>query len=162
LETLAHTIGETCNIAIPSATSMQYLDRVESKWPLRIQLPPGSNVPLHCTASGKLFLASMTKARRERLIPKLNLEQKAENSITNLDMLMAEIDAIEVSGIGTDNEEFITGMVAIAVPIKGHDGRLLATLATHGPIARMTFEQALGHVDILRQASQELVASIAE
>jgi len=77
-------------------------------------------------------------------------------------MLIDEINAIEASGIGTDNEEFITGMVAIAVPTKGHDGRLLATLATHGPIARMTFEQALGHVDILRQASQELVMSIAE
>lgn len=162
LETLAHTIGETCNIAIPSATSMQYLDRVESKWPLRIQLPTGSNVPLHCTASGKLFLASMSKARRERLISKLDLEKKAENSITDPDVLMAEIDAIEISGIGTDNEEFIPGMVAIAVPIKDQNGRLLATLATHGPVVRMTFAQAMSHADIMRQASQALVASIAE
>ena len=77
-------------------------------------------------------------------------------------MLIAEINAIEASGIGTDNEESISDMVAIAVPIKGHYGRLLATLVTHGPTARMTFEQALGHVNIMRQSSQELVASIAE
>jgi len=162
LETLAQTIGETCNIAIPSATSMQYLDRVESKWPLRIQLPTGSNVPLHCTASGKLFLASMTKARRDRLISKLDLDQRAENTITDPEKLIAEIDAIESTGIGTDNEEFIPGMVAIAVPIKDQRGRLLATLATHGPIVRMTFDQALGHADVMRQASQALAASIAE
>ncbi len=162
LEKLAHTIGETCNIAIPSATSMQYLDRVESKWPLRIQLPTGSNVPLHCTASGKLFLASMPKARRERLISKLDLDKKAENTLTDPTALMAEINAIEISGIGTDNEEFIPGMVAIAVPINDKRGRLLATLATHGPIVRMSFEQAMSHTNILRQASQELAASIAE
>jgi IclR family transcriptional regulator, acetate operon repressor len=34
-----------------------YLDRVEAQWPLRLTLDVGSHVPLHCTASGKLFLA---------------------------------------------------------------------------------------------------------
>ena len=38
---------------------MLYLDRVEAQWPLRLTLDVGSHVPLHCTASGKLFLALM-------------------------------------------------------------------------------------------------------
>ncbi len=44
----------TCNIATPDRDGMVYIDRVETKWPLRIQLPIGTTVPFHCTASGNL------------------------------------------------------------------------------------------------------------
>ena len=156
LEGVVRDIGETCNITVPSASSMLYLDRVESEWPLRIQLPPGSVVPLHCTASGKLFLANLPRARRNRMIEKLLLEKKSVNTITDVDTLAAELDKIAASGIGTDNEEFIQGLVAVAVPIRAQNGRMVATLATHGPVIRMPFEAALGHVERLREAADDL------
>ncbi len=161
LESLARSIGETCNIAIPAQTSMHYLDRVEAEWPLRIQMPVGTDVPLHCTASGKLYLSSLPRTRREQLISKLSLEAKAPNTLTDPQKLLAATDIIAETEVGTDEEEFIPGMVAIAVPIKDENGRLLATLATHGPVVRMTFEQALSHADKLRQASRALAISIA-
>lgn len=160
LESVVRDIGETCNITVPSGTSMLYLDRVESEWPLRIQLPPGSTVPLHCTASGKLFLASLPRSRRERLISKLPLEEKSENTITDPVKLSEELDRIASNGVGTDNEEFIQGLVAVAVPIKSKNGRMLATLATHGPVVRMPFELALQHVDRLRTAADELAKDL--
>ena len=51
---LAATLGETCNLATPDREGMTYLDRAETEWPLRIQLPVGTQVPFHCTASGKM------------------------------------------------------------------------------------------------------------
>ncbi|WNK01501.1 IclR family transcriptional regulator [Thalassospiraceae bacterium LMO-JJ14] len=159
LESVTRDIGETCNIALPLSTSMQYLDRVESEWPLRIQLPTGSNVPLHCTASGKLYLSSLAKSRRQRLIEKLPLDKKSSNSITDADELLKATDQIAKTKIGTDNEEFIPGMVAVAVPVTDKKGKLLATLATHGPVVRMTFDQAMGHVPRLQRAAAELSAS---
>lgn len=160
LEGVVRDIGETCNITVPAATSMLYLDRVESEWPLRIQLPPGSTVPLHCTASGKLFLANLPRTRRDRIIEKLPLEKKSENTITEIDALSVELDKIAASGIGTDNEEFIQGLVAVAVPIRAKNGRMIATLATHGPVIRMPFDVALGHVERLRQAADELAKGL--
>ena len=59
LNALAEDVGETCNIAMPERHAMVYLDRVETKWPLRIQLPVGTEVPFHCTASGKMYLSSL-------------------------------------------------------------------------------------------------------
>ncbi len=160
LESVVRDIGETCNITVPSSTSMLYLDRVESEWPLRIQLPPGSTVPLHCTSSGKLFLANLPKSRRDRLIEKLELEKKSKNTITDIETLTTELDKIVLSGIGTDNEEFIQGLVAVAVPIRAQNGRMVATVATHGPVIRMPFDVALGHVDRLRQAADELAKGL--
>lgn len=159
LEAVTRDIGETCNIALPLATSMQYLDRVESEWPLRIQLPVGSHVPLHCTASGKLYLSSLPKARRERLVAKLPLDAKSDNTITDRDALLGAIEKIAKTKVGTDNEEFIPGMVAAAVPVTDTNGKLLATLATHGPVVRMNFERAMEHVPRLQQAAKEIAAS---
>ncbi|MEX0695837.1 MAG: IclR family transcriptional regulator [Rhodospirillales bacterium] len=161
LESVARDIGETCNIALPSAGSMLYLDRVESEWPLRIQLPTGSRVPLHCTASGKLYLSSLPRARRQRLIANLPMDKKSANTITDPDQLMTETDQIAKTKIGIDNEEFIPGMVAAAVPVTDTDGKLLATISTHGPIVRMSIKQVTGHVERLRQAADALARVIA-
>ena len=160
LESVARDIGETCNITIPSTTEMLYLDRVESAWPLRIQLPPGSHVPMYCTASGKLYLSTLSHAARRRLLSKLDLVSRAPNTMTDVDSLMTATDLIAGTEVGTDNEEFIPGMVAVAVPIKGHDGRLMATLATHGPLVRMSHEQAAVHVDRLRRAAAEIAETL--
>ena len=68
MNALVDDIGETCNLVIPGRQSMIYLDRVESAWPLRVQLPIGTRVPLHCTASGKLYLSTLSKSRQQRIL----------------------------------------------------------------------------------------------
>ena len=66
-------VGETCNFTTLDGAQVLYLDRVEAQWPLRLTLDVGSHVPLHCTASGKLFLATMPEAQRDALIARLRL-----------------------------------------------------------------------------------------
>ncbi len=161
LESLVHDIGETCNLAMPDATSMIYLDRVESEWPLRIQLPVGSRVPLHCTASGKLFLSSLGPARRKKLLQKMPLDRRSANTIVDIEELESHIQQIAKDDVGTDDEEFIPGMVAVAVPVRDGSGRLIATLASHGPVVRMSLDRALTWVPRLKRAAQELSATLS-
>ncbi len=161
LESVAAEIGETCNITVPDGTSMVYQDRVESAWPLRIQLPVGSRVPLHCTASGKLFLSSLPSARRRRLVARIALEPHTANTITEPTALEAALKRIRSDGVGIDDEEFLDGMVAVAVPIKDPQGRLCATLATHGPAQRMSVARARAHIPTLQRAAAELSATLS-
>ena len=49
---IANKVKETVNFVVPEASGMNYIDRVETDWAFRIQLPIGTNVPFHCTASG--------------------------------------------------------------------------------------------------------------
>ncbi len=156
LRRLSARLEETCNIALPDEGGMVYLDRVESRWPLRVQLPVGSTVPFHCTASGKLYLSSLSPERREALVRALDLDRNAANTITDPDALLGELDRIAAMGIGTDNEEFVDGMVAVAVPIREPDGRMVAGLAMHGPTQRLTLEDALGAVEALRDEADAL------
>ena len=52
-------------------------------------------------------------------------------------------------------------MVAVAVPIKDPQGRVCATLATHGPAQRMSLAQARAQVPELKRAAAELWATLS-
>jgi DNA-binding IclR family transcriptional regulator len=70
LQSLASAIGETCTFTILDGNEVVVVDRVESAEPLRLELHAGSRIPLHCTASGKLFLSLVPRALSRRLIEK--------------------------------------------------------------------------------------------
>ncbi len=161
LQGLASKTGETCNLTVPSGIEMLYLDRVETEWPLRISLPVGTHVPLHCTASGKLYLSQLESRERRRLIDSLPLKMHTKNTITDSEKLMKELKKVRSDRIGFDNEEFVEGMIAIAVPINDMMGRVCATLAIHGPKPRLTRKKAMEHLPVLRNAAERLEATIS-
>lgn len=162
LQNLAETIGETCGIAIPNGTDMIYYDRIQTNWPLRIHLPVGSRTPAWCTASGKLYLSSLPIERRQRIIEKLPLDKLARNTITEVDGLQTELTNVEQSQLGTDNEEFVDGMVACSVPIRDPDGKLFACLFTHAPVIRKSLAELIAFEPELRQAALELAELLKE
>ena len=160
LQALAGEIEETCNISVPNGTEMIYYDRVETKWPLRLELVPGSRVPLHCTASGKLFLSTLSKERRRRVIGRLSLDPLTSNTITDPMVLEQAIARIKVTGVGTDDQEFLPGMVACAVPVVVENGRFCMAVAAHAPAARLKIDEMTQHVPALKRAAAELSALV--
>ncbi|MEP2028363.1 MAG: IclR family transcriptional regulator [Paracoccaceae bacterium] len=162
LSALAEEIGETCNIAIPDRDSMIYLDRVETKWPLRIQLPIGTKVPFHCTASGKMYLSTLRPAHLKTIIKLPNLKAPTHCTITDPDKLADEIKRIAGRGYSTDDEEFMDGMVAVAVPINDDRGRLLATLSVHAPTHRISLKELTSHIPLIAEKAEKLMSLLAE
>lgn len=156
LKALAEDVGETCNLAIPDREGMTYLDRVETKWPLRIQLPRGTQVPFHCTASGKMYLSTLRSTTLNGVLSARSLIAETEQTITSPDVLRAELQQTRARGYSTDNEEFMTGMAAIAVPILDPHDRLFATLSIHAPVQRYTLDEIIGFLDPLRAAAKKL------
>jgi DNA-binding IclR family transcriptional regulator len=152
---LVAEIGETCNFTTQDGTQVLYLDRVEAHWPLRLSLEVGSHVPLHCTASGKLFLALMPQEERDELIGRIALPRMTPETITSARVLREECAAIAESGYSCDREEFITGLIAIAVPVASTGGTRVA-VAVHAPTARMSLADALGQLPALRAAAKRM------
>lgn len=156
LKEVAQQVGETVNYAAPGNMGMNYLDRVETDWPFRIQLPIGTSVPFHCTASGKAFLASLTPKNREALVASLDLAQMTQHTLTDPKSLMNELVEIRKQGYSLDKEEFMEGMIAIAVPVVDPQGRFIAAVAYHGPTQRMTLTEAVERKDLLLDAAAKL------
>lgn len=153
---VSREVRETVNFVVPEDSGMNYLDRVETDWPFRIQLPIGSNVPFHCTASGKCFLASLPPASRRKIVQSLNLERMTDKTHTDPASLLAELEQIEENGYALDNEEFFIGMVAIAVPVLDTMQRFVGALAFHGPTQRLSLDRAVERKEFLQSAAIKL------
>lgn len=161
LTRLATEIGETCNISVPDRDAMIYLDRVETSWPLRIQLPVGTRVPLHCTASGKMYLSTLTPAHLNRYLSSALLEARTANTLVDKEILLQELNRTKERGFSQDAEEFMAGMIALAVPVLNQDGRLVSTLSFHAPVQRLSLNDAYTHLESLNGAAHELMELLA-
>ena len=160
LAELVGRIGETCNFTTLDGTRVLYVDRVEAAWPLRLTLDVGSHVPLHCTASGKLFLASMADEVREAVLTGMALPRMTAQTITTMRALRAECAEIAKAGYACDRSEFIAGLIAVAVPVHDGEGRVRAAIAVHAPEARMSLRRAVGQLAALRAAASRMQALV--
>ncbi len=162
LEWLAKETGETCNLGVLDGNSVVYLDRVESTWPLRMHFSVGSKVPLHAVAMGKLFMSRMPKRARERLYAAAALERFTEHTITDPSAMENELAAIRREDMATNNQEYMVGLVGLAVPVAEAPGsrQLRAALAIHAPIPRMTVEDCRRHLPAMRDAAARLSAAL--
>lgn len=156
MKAAAEEIGETINLATPDREGMTYLDRVETKWPLRIQLPIGTQVPFHCTASGKMYLSSLRSTTLNAVLSARSLEKLTDGTMTDIEQLRQELAETRRRGYAQDNEEFMTGMAAIAVPILDTQDRFLATLSVHAPVMRCSLEQIVDFLEPLKKAAVRL------
>jgi DNA-binding IclR family transcriptional regulator len=159
---LVASLGETCNFTTMSGTEVLYLDRVETRWPLRLHLEPGSRVPLHSTASGKLFLANLPPDRRRRLLETLPLTTDTPSTITSIVRLEEECATILRRGYSTDNEEFLLGLIAVAVPVTTPSGGMVAAIACHAPCARMPLRDAVARLPEMREAARKIGATFSD
>ena len=156
LKELVEKIGETCNFTTLDGTEVLYLDRVEARWPLRLTIDVGSHVPLHCTSSGKLLLACMSKRQRDIVIKRLTLTPMTKSTIIDPEMLKAECDAIVECGYACDDNEFVEGLVSIAVPVRDSESIVRATVSVHAPVARMSLEEVKRRIDLLLKAAKAM------
>jgi IclR family acetate operon transcriptional repressor len=162
LQGLVDNLGETCNLTMLDRAEVVYLDRVDSASPLRVSLQPGSRVPLHCSASGKLLLALQPAPQRARLLERATLTRFTDKTLVTQEAFEAELARIRRDKVGLDDEEYVTGLVCVAVPVTTAGGRAIAAIALQAPVARMPLSRALEHLPALRRAAGEIAKTFAD
>ena len=153
LQSLVDEVHETCNITVLSGSEVIYIDRVESHWPLRTHMERGSRVPMHCGASGKLFLCFMSAQKRRQLLSAAPLRRYTENTVVDPVAIERNLKRIRATELGLDVEEFLKGLIGVAVPVFDTRDRICATVSLHVPTVRCTPEQALAFAPALKRAA---------
>lgn len=153
LRHLVTEVGESCNLTALSGSEVIYLDRVETAAPLRFYLHPGSRVPVHCSASGKVFLSEMTPSQRHRLLAHAPLEAYTPKTLTQMSQLEDEVKQVKRQGFALDNEEFLPGLMCVAMLVPSTTGRSNLCVAVQAPIMRLTAEKALQLLPALQRAA---------
>jgi DNA-binding IclR family transcriptional regulator len=134
---LAATVGETVNIAVLSGPDALYLDQVSGPSALQLQNWVGQRIPLHATSNGKVLLAHAPAADVEELIGG-GLRRFTERTITDLDVLRAELEAVRKRGYATATDELELGLTAVAAPILDTGGAVIAAVSASGPSFRLS------------------------
>ncbi len=156
---LNHLVGElreTCNLTALSGSEVVYLDRVETSEPLRFYLRPGSRVPVHCSASGKMLLSELAPAQRDRLLAHAPLQRYTGKTLTDRAALERELARCRRDGFAFDDEEFLPGLVCVAVPVPSSRGRSNMAVAVQAPIMRLTVDKALQVLPALQRAAESI------
>lgn len=161
LTQLVDEIGETCNLTALSGNEVIYLDRVETPEPLRFYLRPGSRVPIHCSASGKMILSQLGARQRRKLLGHTPLKEYTPKTCTDLDALEDELARARRDGFALDDEEFLPGLVCVAVlvPTDGataNGGRSNLAVAVQAPVMRLTADKALHVLPALQRAAEAI------
>lgn len=162
LRALVAELSETCNITALSGDEVLYLDRVESPEPLRFHLSPGSRVPSHCSASGKLLLGQLSESTRKKLLRHAPLERLTDTTITDYEQLENEIQQVAKQGYALDNQEFIDGLVCFAVLVPPVHGKANQCIAVQGPSIRLRPDDVDRVVPLLNRAANEIHAIESE
>lgn len=132
---------ETTNLGILDGINVVYADKIESSHLLRMDLAIGCQVPLYCTALGKVMLANRPERDVRKLFHKKKLERHTPNTITSISELLGKLTEIREKGYAVDDEELALGVRCIAVPIFNCTGNCIAAISIAGPSLRMTIEK---------------------
>ena len=132
LEALAKLTSESINLAVPGNNELKLIDQVDGQYLLGATNWIGRHVPYHASALGKVLLAYGAAA-----IPNGSLQSKTSRTITSRTQLNAELEKVRKIGFAIIDNELEEGLVAVAAPVFGHDGNVVAAISISGPDARI-------------------------
>jgi len=158
LENLMAASGETTVVAVLRGNKVIYMDSVETDKTVRAVSRIGALLPAHCTAVGKVQLASLSSAEIVRLYPEQTLPALTERSIKTRDALLTELKRIVDKGYSLENEEAEADVRSIAVAVKDYSKQVIAAIGIAAPASRLT-DQRLeknGIISLLEESGRAL------
>jgi len=126
MEDLMEKAQESVILGALNGDHVTILDIVESRQDLKITSPIGTTLPLLAGATGRVVLGAMKEEKALEIIRTKGFTKFTENTITDPEQYIQEIRRVRKKGYATDYEEYISGVRAIASPIKGERHRISA------------------------------------
>jgi IclR family pca regulon transcriptional regulator len=163
LEELREQTGHTVSMGVLDGARVIYVHRLlghrAGQYAIDRDLGVGSNVPVHCTALGKVLLASLSDAERRELLASLELTRHGPNSITDKKRLMAELDRIRPRGLVISDEELTRGARSIALLVPRPRSEHPLAIDVTVPSVSYTIERLLKSIGPSLKRAAKLISS---
>lgn len=159
---LVAATGETVLIGVlaPEGDMAMYVDKVESANPVRYTVSLGERRELYCTAIGKVLLAHLAGPRRDAYLRGSVLRRFTPDTLVSRSRLRQEMDSVLREGVSRTRSERVAGASAMAVPIFGADGEVVAGITLAGPSDRIAAREDFLEA-ALREAGRRATALLA-
>ncbi|QSO47262.1 IclR family transcriptional regulator [Alicyclobacillus mengziensis] len=157
LNHLVQNIGESVQFAIEQNRELLYIDRVDGIKPLRVASMLGLKAPLHATAAGKVWLASLPDEEVVVLMKERGMKAVTPHTITNLEELLKNLSEVRKQGYAEAREEINPSVYGLAAPVFDRQRRVRAALVATIPAYEATAER----IDVVKDgvlASAEILS----
>jgi len=136
MEELVRKIHESSSVAVLDDAEIVYVLRVPTQKIMAINLSVGSRLPAFCTSMGRVLLAGLDPARAHDVLRASDLRALTPHTETRITRLRAIVDETRQRGWSLVDQELEEGLISMAVPIVGAQGRVIAALNVSGQVNR--------------------------
>ena len=153
MNALAEKLGARVNLVVLKAGNLSFVQWVESTAPLRVDFGTDAQMPVHCSASGKLLLAFGSDDLREHVLRSAPFRSYTKKTITSAAAFERELNKIRKRGHSEDDQELLPGVNCLAVPISNHHAEVVAGLAVMAPAASSPLEMLRAHLSEIQECA---------
>ena len=133
--------GEAVDFSVLRNHQLLSLVRLESSHPVGVgSSTRGVSMAVHATAGGKAILAWLPKVQVDKVLTETGLREFTDNTITDAQVLSAELRNIRHNGYASDCEEFQVGVRCIGSCVRDYNGAVIGAVSCSMPELRVTTE----------------------
>ncbi|MEU7318051.1 IclR family transcriptional regulator [Streptomyces sp. NPDC007083] len=154
---VAESCQETVHVAILEDTDVIYVAKVDSTQAVRMVSAAGRRLPAHCTAVGKMLLASLPAEELAARLPDgAELRAMTPSSVTDVAALRKELEQVAERGFAVEESESNTDVSCVAAPVRDRSGRVVAALSVSVPLIRWNRERGDELAELARRGAGRL------
>jgi DNA-binding IclR family transcriptional regulator len=143
MQQLSEQLDEVVELATLSGNRIIIIEAIKTQQILNVNTSPGIKIPAHATAAGKAILAFLPEPTRKSILQEDGMSKLTDNTITSSSAYMKELKEVQKRGFATALDEFTIGLGAVAAPIRGNTGDVLASLTVMAPTVRVTKDKLM-------------------
>jgi DNA-binding IclR family transcriptional regulator len=148
--------GHTVHLAVHEEGEVLYIDKVDSRYPVRMYSRIGRPVAITVAAVAKLLLADLPEPERRALAAKLDYPMYTPRSIPNAAAFLQELATVREQGWATDLGGHEESINCVAAPVRGADGRVVAAMSVSAPNVVVTADELLTLLPLVRRTADAI------
>lgn len=160
LKDISNKFQETVNLGVRGGNDVIVVSKVDPDTNSRVKIDShvGEIEPIYATGLGKILFAELDEDTVREVVKNVEFKKYTENTITNTEDFLHELRKVKEQGYAIDNEEYFMGLTCLAMPIRGHEGEVVAALSVSGP----TFRFGVDKIMTLREELSKEILQISK
>ncbi|BBC33313.1 IclR family transcriptional regulator [Streptomyces graminofaciens] len=158
---LNESCGHTVHLAVHEENEVLYIDKVESRYPVRMYSRIGKPVAITVAAVAKILLGDLPETERRALAEKLDYPMYTPRSTPNAPAFLKELARVREQGWATDLGGHEESINCVAAPVRGADGRVVAAMSLSAPNVVVTADELLTLLPLVRRTADTISGEVS-
>lgn len=154
---IAVDTNHAVQLGVLQSNGVSYIEQILPIKPISVIAKPQTVIPVNLSAAGKVISALLPIHTRMEFVRNAEFARYTENSITDREIFLKELEKVAKNGYAFDSEEYSTGIGCLAVPIFDFTKKCIAALGTTGSFADYKNEEKREQIlGLLKKAASEI------